>query len=144
MCSDQCVGTVRELIIVTLSKERLGRRPLDAPDPPRLPHVRTAREHRACVRWQTGLRLTGPEPRRFLSRRESRPRQSQLGGIIWRVVPVGSEGDSSVDRIQKWGALVGRRNIAYVVFVSLLVPFGMLMEAAGHKVLIPVAGLWPR
>jgi hypothetical protein len=38
-----------------------------------------------------------------------------------------------VDRIQKWGALVGRRNIAYVVFVSLLVPFGMLMEAAGPR-----------
>jgi hypothetical protein len=38
-----------------------------------------------------------------------------------------------VDRIQKWGALVGRRNIAYVVFVSLLVPFGALMEAAGPQ-----------
>ena len=29
-----------------------------------------------------------------------------------------------MDRIQEWVALVGRRNIAYVVFVSLLVPFG--------------------
>ena len=38
-----------------------------------------------------------------------------------------------MDRIQKWGALVGSRNIAYVVFVSLLVPFGMLMEAAGPR-----------
>ena len=38
-----------------------------------------------------------------------------------------------MDRIQKWGALVGSRNIAYVVFVSLLVPFGMLMEAAGPQ-----------
>ena len=36
-----------------------------------------------------------------------------------------------MDRIQEWAALIGRRNIAYVVFVSLLVPFGMLMEAAG-------------
>ena len=26
-----------------------------------------------------------------------------------------------------------RRNVAYVVFVSLLVPFGMLMEAAGPQ-----------
>jgi hypothetical protein len=33
--------------------------------------------------------------------------------------------------LEKWVALIGRRNIAYVVFVSLLVPFGMLMEAAG-------------
>ena len=38
-----------------------------------------------------------------------------------------------MDRIQKLGALVGCRNIAYVVFVSLLVPFGMLMEAAGPQ-----------
>ena len=44
-----------------------------------------------------------------------------------------------MDRIQKWGALVGRRNIAYVVFVSLLVPFGMLMEAAGPQAPIPAA-----
>jgi hypothetical protein len=36
-----------------------------------------------------------------------------------------------MDLIQEWAALIGRRNIAYVVFVSLLVPFGMLMEAAG-------------
>lgn len=36
-----------------------------------------------------------------------------------------------MDRIQEWAAFIGRRNIAYVVFVSLLVPFGMLMEAAG-------------
>jgi hypothetical protein len=41
-------------------------------------------------------------------------------------------------------ALIGRRNIAYVVFVSLLVPFGMLMEAAGPQGPIPVAGSWPR
>jgi hypothetical protein len=38
-----------------------------------------------------------------------------------------------MDRIQEWAALIGRRNIAYVVFVSLLVPFGRLMEAAGPK-----------
>src|SRR5260370_24335050 len=30
-------------------------------------------------------------------------------------------------------AFVGRRNIAYVVLVALLVPFGMLMEAAGPQ-----------
>ena len=36
-----------------------------------------------------------------------------------------------MDRVQEWVSLIGRRNIAYVVFVSLLVPFGMLMEAAG-------------
>jgi hypothetical protein len=30
-------------------------------------------------------------------------------------------------------AFVGRRNVAYVVFVSLLVPFGMVMEAAGPQ-----------
>jgi hypothetical protein len=36
-----------------------------------------------------------------------------------------------VDSIKEWMAFIGRRNIAYVVFVSLLVPFGMLMEAAG-------------
>ena len=40
---------------------------------------------------------------------------------------------SSVDRVREWAALIGRRNIAYVVFVSLLVPFGMLMEAAGPQ-----------
>jgi hypothetical protein len=38
-----------------------------------------------------------------------------------------------VDRVREWAALIGRRNIAYLVFVSLLVPFGMLMEAAGPK-----------
>ena len=38
-----------------------------------------------------------------------------------------------MDRIQEWAALIGRRNIAYVVFVSLLVPFGMLLEASGPK-----------
>jgi hypothetical protein len=38
-----------------------------------------------------------------------------------------------VDRIREWAAIIGRRNIAYVVFVSLLVPFGMLMEAAGPR-----------
>jgi hypothetical protein len=43
-----------------------------------------------------------------------------------------------MDRTQEWVALVGRRNIACVVFVSLLVPFGMLMEAAGSQV--PDAG----
>jgi hypothetical protein len=36
-----------------------------------------------------------------------------------------------VDRVREWAALIGRRDIAHVVFVSLLVPFGMLMEAAG-------------
>jgi hypothetical protein len=39
-----------------------------------------------------------------------------------------------MDRIQEWAALIGRRNIAFVVFVSLLVPFGMLMEAADPQV----------
>jgi hypothetical protein len=38
-----------------------------------------------------------------------------------------------VDSIKEWMAFIGRRNIAYVVFVSLLVPFGMLMEAAGPQ-----------
>ena len=38
-----------------------------------------------------------------------------------------------MDRIQEWVAFVGRRNIAYVVFVSLLVPFGMLLDAAGPR-----------
>jgi hypothetical protein len=32
----------------------------------------------------------------------------------------------------------------YVVFVSLLVPFGMLMEAAGPQDPTPAAGSWPR
>ncbi len=39
----------------------------------------------------------------------------------------------SVDRVREWAALIGRRNIAYVVFVFLLVPFGMLLEASGPK-----------
>jgi hypothetical protein len=47
-------------------------------------------------------------------------------------VPESTQG-SSMDLIQEWAALIGRRNIAYVVFVSLLVPFGKLMEAAGPK-----------
>jgi hypothetical protein len=38
-----------------------------------------------------------------------------------------------VDRVREWAALIGRRNIAYVVFVSLLVPFGMFLEASGPK-----------
>ena len=38
-----------------------------------------------------------------------------------------------MDSIKEWMAFIGRRNIAYVVFVSLLVPFGMLMEAAGPQ-----------
>ena len=33
-----------------------------------------------------------------------------------------------MDRVQEWVSLIGRRNIAYVVFVSLLVPFGMLCK----------------
>jgi hypothetical protein len=32
----------------------------------------------------------------------------------------------------------------YVVFVSLFVPFGMLMEAAGPQDPTPAAGSWPR
>jgi hypothetical protein len=47
-------------------------------------------------------------------------------------VPESTQG-SSMDLIQEWAALIGRRNIAYVVFVSLLAPFGMLMEAAGTQ-----------
>ena len=39
----------------------------------------------------------------------------------------------------EWAALIDRRNIAYVVFVSLLVPFGMLMGAAGPQAPIPAA-----
>ena len=38
-----------------------------------------------------------------------------------------------MERAREWLTLVGWRNIAYVVFVSLLVPFGMLMEAAGPQ-----------
>src|SRR5260370_1999500 len=38
-----------------------------------------------------------------------------------------------MDRVQEWVSLIGRRNIAYVVFVSLLVPFGILLEAAGPQ-----------
>jgi hypothetical protein len=38
-----------------------------------------------------------------------------------------------MDLIQEWAALIGRRNIAFVVFVSLLVPFGKLIQAAGPK-----------
>jgi hypothetical protein len=33
-------------------------------------------------------------------------------------VPESTQG-SSMDRIQEWAALIGRRNIAFVVFVSL-------------------------
>jgi hypothetical protein len=33
----------------------------------------------------------------------------------------------------EWVVRIGYRNIAYVVFVSLLVPFGALMEAVGSK-----------
>ena len=35
--------------------------------------------------------------------------------------------------VQEWVARVGRLNIAYVVFVALLVPFGALLEAAGPQ-----------
>jgi hypothetical protein len=38
-----------------------------------------------------------------------------------------------VDRVREWAALIGRRNIAYVVFVSLLGPFGIVMEATGPQ-----------
>jgi hypothetical protein len=47
-----------------------------------------------------------------------------------------------VDRVREWAALIGRRDIAHVVFVSLLVPFGMLMEAGVSKVLMLVARSW--
>jgi hypothetical protein len=46
-----------------------------------------------------------------------------------------------VDRVREWAALVGRRNIAYVVFVSLIVPLGMLMEAAGPQGPDPGGGI---
>jgi hypothetical protein len=49
-----------------------------------------------------------------------------------------------VDSIKEWMGFIGRRNIAYVVFVSLVVPFGMLMEAAGPQDPTPAAGSWPR
>ena len=35
--------------------------------------------------------------------------------------------------VQEWAARIGRRNIAYVVFVSLLVPLSALMETAGPQ-----------
>ena len=35
--------------------------------------------------------------------------------------------------LRKWVGLIGRRNIAYVVFVSLLVPFAGFLEAAGPR-----------
>ena len=38
-----------------------------------------------------------------------------------------------MDHFREWVAFIGRRNIAYVVFVSLLVPFGLLLEAAGPQ-----------
>ena len=38
-----------------------------------------------------------------------------------------------MDRVQVWAALIGRRNIAHVVFVSFLVPFGALIETAGPQ-----------
>jgi len=38
-----------------------------------------------------------------------------------------------VDRVREWAALIGRRNIAYVVFVSLLVPFGCLWGRLVHS-----------
>src|SRR5712671_3935645 len=68
------------------------------------------------LRWQTGLRLTGPEPRRFPVASREPPAtitarwDNLASGAGWQ------RGDSSLDRIQKWGALVGRRNIAYVIF----------------------------
>ena len=46
-----------------------------------------------------------------------------------------------MDRVRAWAALVGRRNIAYVVFVSLLVPFGMLMEVADRQGPDPGGGI---
>jgi len=49
-----------------------------------------------------------------------------------------------VDSIKEWMAFIGRRNIAYVVFVSLLVPFGMLMEVAGPQGPDSGGGSWPR
>ena len=38
-----------------------------------------------------------------------------------------------MDSIKQWVSFIGRRNIAYVFFVSLMVPFGMLIEAAGPQ-----------
>jgi hypothetical protein len=35
--------------------------------------------------------------------------------------------------LREWAARIGRRNIAYVVFVSLLVPFAGLIEASGPR-----------
>jgi len=49
-----------------------------------------------------------------------------------------------MDRVQVWAALIGRRNIAYVVFVSLLVLFGALIEPAGPQGPDADGGKWPR
>jgi hypothetical protein len=51
---------------------------------------------------------------------------------------------NSVDRVGDWAALIGRRNIAYVVFGFQLGSFGILMKAAVHKGAIPVTASWPR
>jgi hypothetical protein len=42
-------------------------------------------------------------------------------------------GNSAIALVQEWAARIGRRNIAYVVFVSLRVPFSALMEVAGPQ-----------
>ena len=44
---------------------------------------------------------------------------------------VGQREDALWTGTKEWVAFIGRRNIAYVIFVSLLVSFGMLMESAG-------------
>jgi hypothetical protein len=47
-----------------------------------------------------------------------------------------------MDRVREWAALIGRRNIAYVVFVSLLVLFGMLMGGGWSTSPDSGGGLW--
>jgi hypothetical protein len=49
-----------------------------------------------------------------------------------------------MDRFHEWAALISRRNIAYVVFVSLPVPFGALIETAGPQGPDAGGGPWPR
>ena len=53
-------------------------------------------------------------------------------GIVWLVVSDRSE-IQPMALVCEWVVRIGHRNIGYVVFVSLLVPFGTLMEAMGPK-----------
>jgi len=82
--SDQCVGNVRQLIILTLSKERPGRGPPDPPHPPSLPLSGSRANPPLCVEpaWQATQSRIGQDVRGSLMASLSARERSVLKGEL--------------------------------------------------------------